>query len=117
LENDPQIGKITCEKPETAYKVILHYHKDIVFTINEMNIPEFSGEEQPNRKRLGWEVYTIEGEDNTHTLYQWTEKDWEHGFQNSVSFNIPWEKVVDLSKPGSTDEFFVVYVDVFTICD
>ena len=57
-------GKLDQDEPRSMYKVILDYHKDVYFTINEMS--------QKMTKTLGWNVYIKDEEFEVRSLYMWT---------------------------------------------
>lgn len=86
------------------YKVILDYHKDVYFTINEMS--------QKMTKTLGWNVYIKDEEFEVRSLYMWTEDNWRHTYKNEISFFIPWERVVELN--SKNPKFYILYIDLYT---
>ena len=96
-------GKLDQDEPRSMYKVILDYHKDVYFTINEMS--------QKMTKTLGWNVYIKDEEFEVRSLYMWTEDNWRHTYKNEISFFILWERVVELnSKNLSSASCTSIYI-------
>ena len=97
-------GKLDQDEPRDMYKVVLDYHTDVYFTINEMTMKV--------EKTLGWNVYIKDEEFEMRTLYSWTEDNWRRTYKNSISFFIPWENIVQSN--SQKPKFYILYIDLYT---